>query len=86
MHTPFEARQPYPPSTIAIGDFLVSPKPQATECGNYRSMVTVSSGHGLGLLRKNYSMNRLHVCPVAARLVALTLGWLLIDDHGPALS
>jgi hypothetical protein len=61
---------------VAIGKFSVSPMSERTDAGAYRACVTVSSGQGQASHHRITRLQHSYATPHAARLVALTHGWL----------
>lgn len=70
---------------MAIGKFSISPMTERTDCGAYRAGVTVSSGQGQSSHHRITRLQRLFASAEAARLVALTHGWLQTLRAQPAL-
>lgn len=73
------------PPSVPVGKFAISPASHRTGPGAYQASVTVSSGHGMSSRHRIYRFARPHATPEAARLVALTQGWLHTCDTGSAL-
>ncbi len=70
---------------MAIGKFSVSPMTERTDEGAYRGAVTVSSGQGQASSHRITRFSGHFASPEAARLVALTCGWLQTQGaHLPA--
>ena len=72
IHLTFLSHRP----CVAIGKFSVSPMTERTENGAYRGAVTVSSGQGQASSHRITRFDGVFASPEAARLVALTHGWL----------
>jgi hypothetical protein len=73
------------PLSVSFGKFAISPVSHRTDTGAYQAAVTVSSGHGSSSRHRIYRFSRHHATPEAARLVALTQGWLHTCDPSPAM-
>ena len=71
--------------SVPIGKFSVSPMTHLTDNGAYRASVTISSGRGSSSHHRVYRFSRPHALAEAARLVALTQGWLQTCTPSPAL-
>jgi len=72
IHLTFLSHRP----AVAIGKFSVSPMTERTDEGAYRGAVTVSSGQGQASSHRITRFSGHFASPEAARLVALTCGWL----------
>lgn len=61
---------------VSIGKYSVFPTTHETDCGTYTGAVTVSSGQGSSSHHRIFRFSRRHASAEAAKLVALTQGWL----------
>lgn len=73
------------PISVPFGKFDISPASFRTHTGAYQASVTVSSGQGMSSRHRIYRFSRHHATPEAARLVALTQGWLHTCDASAAV-
>ncbi|MDV7398054.1 hypothetical protein RZS08_42020, partial [Arthrospira platensis SPKY1] len=70
---------------VSVGKYSISPMAHATGTGGYHGSVTVSSGQGSASHHRIFRFSRRHTSAEAARLVALTQGWLQIGSPRPVM-
>lgn len=63
-------------TAIYMGQYVVSPSTQETECGQYRASFSVQRAHSNGGYCRIFRFDRAFASREAARLFAITQGWL----------
>jgi hypothetical protein len=72
-------------SAVSIGNYSITPMFHETGTGGYHGSVTVSSGQGSASHHRIFRFSRPHASAEAAKLVALTQGWLQTCSPRPAM-
>ncbi len=65
-----------PETAITMGKYLVSPATQVTHSGNYRALFSVQRTESKGRYCRVFFFDREFSSQAAARLFAITQGWL----------
>lgn len=65
-----------PETAIAMGKYIVSPATPMTDTGNFRAAFTVHRAESKGRYCRVFSFDREFSSQSAARLFAVTQGWL----------
>lgn len=63
-------------TAISMGQYVVSPTTQETECGQYRASFSVQRAQSNGSYCRIFRFDRAFASREAARLFAITQGWL----------
>jgi len=85
MHLFSPTTKPKSFPAVSIGKYSISPMFHETGTGGYHGSVTVSSGQGSASHHRIFRFSRRHASAEAARLVALTQGWLQTYNPRPAM-
>jgi len=64
------------PSAISMGQFVVSPTTHPTECGRFRASISVQRSQGNGSYCRVFRFDKTFASRDAARLFAVSQGWL----------
>jgi len=59
-----------------MGKYVVSPATHQTECGRFRASFSVHRSHGTGSYARVFRFDETFALREAARLFAVTQGWL----------
>lgn len=62
--------------SIPMGKYVVSPTTHLTEAGDYRASVAIKSGQGSSSHHRVFRFERLFASREAARVFAITQGWV----------
>jgi hypothetical protein len=85
MHLSLSTTKPKSFTTVSIGKYSVVPTSQLSDSGGFHSAVTISSGQGSSSHHRMFRFSRRHASAEAARLVALTQGWLQTCSPRPVM-
>ncbi|GAA6118952.1 hypothetical protein Acidovoranil_10550 [Acidovorax sp. FG27] len=70
---------------ISMGRYVVSPATHPTDCGRFRASFSVQRSQGNGSYCRIFRFDRFFASREAARLFAVTQGWLQTSmAHPPA--
>lgn len=61
---------------ISMGEYVVSPTTYPTDCGRYRASFAVQRSRGNGSYCRIFQFDKTFASQEAARLFAVTQGWL----------
>jgi hypothetical protein len=74
-----------PKTAISMGKYVVSPATQQTDCGRFRASFSVHRSRGNGSYCRVFRFDKPFTSREAARLFAVTQGWLqTCMQHPPA--
>jgi hypothetical protein len=77
--------KPIPTSAISMGQYVVSPATHPTDCGRFRASFAVQRSQSNGGYCRVFRFDKVFASPHAARLFAVTQGWLqTCMPHPPA--
>ena len=72
-------------TAISMGKYVVSPTTQPTDCGRFRASFSVQRSQGNGHYCRVFRFDKTFASREAARLYAVTQGWLQTCTPQPPL-
>ena len=85
MTSPHSRLNKIPNPAISMGQYVVSPATHPTDCGRFRASFSVQRHHGNGSYCRVFRFDKTFASPNAARVFAVTQGWLQASmPHPPA--
>lgn len=76
---------PIPNTAIPMGKYVVSPATHPTDCGRFRASFSVQRSQGNGSYCRVFRFDKAFASREAARIFAVTQGWLqTCMQHPPA--